>query len=892
MKVALVCDWLTEVGGAEKVLLEFHKLFPDALIYTSQYREGRIDWFKGTEIKTGYLQHFPVWTRRLIAPLRQNYFKNLDLSEYDLVISVTGCDAKLIKTNGIHLCYCHVPTQYYWGKRDEYLKNPGFGILNPLARSVFKKMLPKLRETDYAAAKNPDKYLTISNYAKQEIKTFYKREASIVNPPVNTDIFAQVVDNYNTKKRKSQTKKLYNKTIKMQISQAAKSEQKFCTNLQNVENLGILAKVVAKYPDGFYLNFSRQVNWKRLDLAVKCCKKLNMPLVLVGNGPENSRLKKLAKGSDSIMFIDSLPQTDLAMLASLAKAFIFPSEEPFGIAPVEALSAGCPVIAYKGGGALDYIKDGKNGVFFDKQDEKSLEKILKKFDRGDISLNSPQKISKSVEKYSSENFVKNIKNEIETLSKKSKKNTEKAHKNPSPKKLFVEKMKTSLLLCSPLVFFLSFFPSLNLGENSSMHFKLSLPLLWLALFSILNIRSVLKYIKKNLKTPLIAFPIIAVISFFDTTNPVRGLFTLATLACLFVSIVGINEHIKKASLSKNFKKIIIIETVAVCIFCLAQSFFDAIGVSRGLTLLCQNCASDVFGFPHPNGFAIEPQFMGSLLIAPIFLALNSLLENKNKKSQISLTIGLVIIMVTLFLTLSRGAIYAVLIALIILILSLRKLKNALKIALITIGSFIISLCIQGSLAVLGPTNTSFKDAISTVISQLTIGKINLKTTETNGEFSEPAIETTTQNTPQTVSKTPTFTSFVAESSNRRLELATFATKIALDNPTNTLFGTGLGSAGTEMYVHFPEKQGHEKEIVQNEYLEALLEIGIIGIIFLALSIVTFIKLEKFKFEPYTFATVVAFAISICFFSGFPNTLHVYLLPVLWYNLMYDKNRIS
>ena len=880
MKVALVCDWLTEVGGAEKVLMEFHKMFPDAPIYTSQYREGRIDWFKDTEIKTGYLQHFPVWSRRLIAPLRQNYFKKLDLSEYDLVISITGCDAKMVKTAGYHLCYCHVPTQYYWGKYDEYLKNPGFGIFNPLARLIFKKISPSLREKDRIAAQNPDQYITISNFAKQEIKTFYKREAKVINPPVNTSTFAQVVDNYNTKKGKSQTKKLHNKTIKMQISQAAKSEQKFCTNLQNVENLAALAKVIAAHPNGFYLNFSRQVNWKRLDLVVNCCKKLNMPLVLVGEGPEHTRLKRLAKGADNITFLDPLPQSDLAMLASLAKAFIFPSEEPFGIAPVEALSAGCPVIAYKGGGALDFIKDGKNGVFFSKQDEKSLEKVLKKFDKGDVSLDSPVKISKSVGKYSAESFKKNIKEEIDGLSKKRTKNEKKIVKEKS----FVEKMRRSLILCSPLVFFFSFFPSLKVGENSSMNFELSLPLLWLALFSVISLKTTIYYLKKHKNTPLLAFPLFMIFAFFSSSNPIRALFTLLILSCILISIIGVSEFVKSEKLPKNFKKVIMTETVVICLFCIAQLVFDALGVSKDLTLLCQNCTSTIFGFPHTNGFAIEPQFMGSLLLAPIFLTFNSLLENKTKKCQIKTALALILIITTLFLTLSRGSIFALLVAEIVLIVSLKSLKKLIKIVGITIVSLALALASQGALAVLGPTNTSFTEAVSTSISQLSLGKINLEKQEetSNVEFDEPAINEIT----------PDFTGYVEESTSRRLELATFATKIAFDNPTNMLYGTGLGSAGTEMYVRFPERQGHEKEIVQNQYIEAMLEIGLVGIIMLALTVVTFIKLEAFKFEPYTLATTIAFAVTALFFSGFPNALHIYILPVLWYNLMYDKNRIS
>jgi len=236
-KVALVCDWLTEVGGAEDVLLEFHKLFPEAPIYTSIYRKGRIDWFKDADVRTGCLNYLPVWSRRFVAPLRQKYFSTLDLTGYDLVISVTGSDAKFIKTDGIHLCYCHVPTQYYWGKRKDYEKDPGFGLLNPIILPIYKKFLPKMAKKDFEAAGNPDQYLTISSFAKKEINTFYKREADIVSPPVNIELFAHAVDNYKTKEGKSQTKTTTYKTIKSNTSQVKKSEQKFYTKLKSVENL-------------------------------------------------------------------------------------------------------------------------------------------------------------------------------------------------------------------------------------------------------------------------------------------------------------------------------------------------------------------------------------------------------------------------------------------------------------------------------------------------------------------------------------------------------------------------------------------------------------------------------------------------------------------------------
>ena len=139
MKVAIVCDWLTKVGGAEKVLLRVHRLYPDAPIYTSKYDPKGIDWFEDADVRTGWMQRFPTRMRRILGPFRQRYFSKLDLSEYDLVISVTGAEAKAVKApNGIHISYCHVPTQYYWQMYDDYVRDPGFGILNPIVRFFFR----------------------------------------------------------------------------------------------------------------------------------------------------------------------------------------------------------------------------------------------------------------------------------------------------------------------------------------------------------------------------------------------------------------------------------------------------------------------------------------------------------------------------------------------------------------------------------------------------------------------------------------------------------------------------------------------------------------------------------------------------------------------------------
>ncbi|MBQ2639023.1 glycosyltransferase [Candidatus Saccharibacteria bacterium] len=892
LKVALVIDWLTEVGGAEQVLLELHRLYPDAPIYTSQYREERIDWFKDADVQTGYLDAFPAKFRRLIAPLRQRYFKNLDLKGYDLVISITGSDAKFVKTDGVHLCYCHVPTQYYWGKYEEYLKNPGFKGFNPLVRAVFKRLAPKLKQNDLKASENPTKYLTISKFAKSEIKTYYKRESKVISPPVNTEFFAQYVDNYNRKVGKSQIKEIVNNTIKItkkqmlglsyenikiKENQGLKSEQKFYTNLKNVDNLSIVAEVLTRFPNGFYLNFSRQVSWKNLNLLIKTFKKLDLPLVLIGNGPENRKLKKLAGDSKNILFLEPLKKQDLAFLSSLANAFIFPSEEPFGIAPVEAMSAGCPVIALKKGGALDYIKENVNGFFFDEPTEKSLEKTLKKFEKRTVPLDS-KKISKSVEKFSRENFVKKIKKEINSLKlplKKPRLETEKTIKIGSLG------LRSFLFMTFPAVLFFSNFPKFILGETSSMYLELTLPLIWLGFFALLSLKPVLKYLKENLKTPLLFAPLFLVLTLLWSSDKLRGILTVGVVLCLFISILGIKDLVRNATLIKNTKKIFLFTTALVCLFCIVQVFLDAIGADKSLTLLCENCVSKTFGFAHPNGFSPEPQFMGSLLLAPIFLSLNSLLKNKNRKSQINYLLVAILSLTTLFLTLSRGAIFAFLLGAFILLIHFRKsLKSLIKLLVLIFFTFIFSLNLQGILSTIGPTDANYVTGINRALSQLTFDKLG---------HTEP-LKKKSQEVEPAEDNSPDFNGYVEESTNRRLELAEFALKISTENPTNLLFGTGVGSAGTELYRHFPEKQGHKKEIVQNEYLETLLETGLFGIFALIMSIITFFKLEKIKFNAFSLALFVAFLFQLIFFSGLPNALHVYLLPMIY--LIYDQNSFS
>ena len=395
MKVAIVCDWLVSVGGAEQVLKAVCEMFPNAPIYTSQYNQKKIDWFKDREVKVGYLQAFPTGLRRFIGPLRQKYFSKLDLSDYDLIISVTGAEAKAIKKgNALHICYCHVPTQYYWGMKDDYLKNPGFGFLNPVARLGLKTFLPPLKKADYESAQLPDEIVTISTYAAEQIKMAYKREATIIFPPV-------AVEKFSTKEFSTSRE-----TINPEKSQAAKTEQ-----IKHKNGKKQITETTSGEPErkGF-ITTSRQVNWKRLDLAVKACAKLELPLVVVGEGPEHKNLVELAKGKSNITFVPLQDQKSLKRYLEKSEGYIFPSLEPFGIAPVEALATGGPVVAFGKGGALDYVVDGKNGVLFEKQSVDSLCGALKKFSK--IKFDEA-KVRESALPFSEELFKKKLKTFIE-----------------------------------------------------------------------------------------------------------------------------------------------------------------------------------------------------------------------------------------------------------------------------------------------------------------------------------------------------------------------------------------------------------------------------------------------------------------------------------------------
>ena len=330
-KVAIVHDWLYG-GGAERVVHELHRMFPDAPIYTSYCSD---EWRKKLDGKvvTGFLQHWPFSKlRKFLAVLRIWWFTRLDFSDYDLVISSSGNgEAFGIKTpkDTVHINYCHTPTHYYWRFYDEYMASPGFGIFNPLARLGLRLLLGPLRKWDHKAAQRADYIIANSAHIQADIKTFYGRDATVIHPPIDVDRF-QIPDS------------------RFQI------------------------------PKNGFVIAGRHVPQKRMDLAVIACTKLGLPLTVVGDGPETKRLMSLA--GPTITFTGRASDTDMPVHLASAQAFIFPSFEDFGITPVEAMAAGTPLIAFRAGGALDMVEEGKTGIFFDSQTVPSLRKALRTFD--------------------------------------------------------------------------------------------------------------------------------------------------------------------------------------------------------------------------------------------------------------------------------------------------------------------------------------------------------------------------------------------------------------------------------------------------------------------------------------------------------------------------------
>lgn len=552
-------------------------------------------------------------------------------------------------------------------------------------------------------------------------------------------------------------------------------------------------------------------------------------------------------------------------------------------------------------------------------------------------------------------------------------------------KSLLHKSLWGLLYLLPAVLFFSYYPVITLGATTSMNLELSLPLIWLVLFDLVAFLTLLtlpKTSSKNSPNPKSSrrqkpqttrnslavnlpgisdrriflfslLPFYLTLSVFWSKNPLRGLLTAGIVWLLFFAIFAILFLLPLLKSPKNLKTRLLlslfISTAVVCVFCFIQSILDTCGLPRTETLLCAGCTYRSFGFPHPSGFAIEPQFMGNLLLAPTLTALYLLVFRTTKPARRTfLTLAAVLFSTTLFFTFSRGAIYAYALALLVLfIFALVRHKLRPALVVIPVATFLLSLGLQGTFAHFGPTSETFTSAVTKSIHQLSLGLVDLRSLAKEAKTTESSIQTDLKDveddlqppkdlqdiTHDLEQETARFEGYVAESTNVRLSLNSVALATALQSPQAFIFGVGLGGAGAAMFEAFPDKVGSPKEIVQNETFSLLLETGLIGLFFVHFTLILIFlapllpawfidgraaktaknpalsaKIQKptqtalatssqpflrrkfalLKASPFwshpalplISALLLAYLVTLSFFSGLPNALQIYLMPPL------------
>lgn len=321
MKIALVHDYLTQRGGAERVFELLCKRYPEADIFTSLYdRQKTID-LGDRIVNTTFLQSIPGAAKyfRLMAPFYFPAFRALDLQDYDLIISSSTSFAKAVRKNpnSRHICFCHNVTRFLWDT-ETYLREYGdYRYFAPLIEQVFDVM----RKVDLSYAQEPDLYIANSSIVARRIQKIYNKKAIVINYPIDTKKF-----------------------------------------------------IYSDIKDEYYLASARMISYKRLDIIVEAFNWLGWRLLISGNGPEQERLK--SKALDNIQFLGHVTDARRTQLFSKATSVIVAALEDYGLVPVEANASGTPVIAYGAGGVLDTQVPGKTGVFFKRQTPESLQTAL------------------------------------------------------------------------------------------------------------------------------------------------------------------------------------------------------------------------------------------------------------------------------------------------------------------------------------------------------------------------------------------------------------------------------------------------------------------------------------------------------------------------------------
>ena len=450
-----------------------------------------------------------------------------------------------------------------------------------------------------------------------------------------------------------------------------------------------------------------------------------------------------------------------------------------------------------------------------------------------------------------------------------------------------EKIYRGMIYILPGVLCFSYYPVITLGGSESMNYELSLPLIWLGVFDVAAFVLMIK--KRKLARGMkgewwwLLFPGFLSMSVAWSLNSVRGVLTVGILWLVYFAIYGmwnLRGLLAETRFKDKFWKVFFGSYLVVCAWCAVQCVMDLAGVGREVSLMCAGCTYKMFGFPHPNGLAIEPQFMGNLLLAPAIVSM--WMAMKNKKYY-----WLVFVFAAgVFLTFSRGAIYAFVVATIFVVtmeMVRQKTWKFCKTFVIVAAAFLCVLGAQGVMAAVSPTNDTFGSGVAKVLNHLSLGIIDIRGAEESEdevineeEVAENAVEEEKSNGVEQAA----FDGYVAESTDVRVKLSKEAVEVWKGDAGTIIGGVGLGGAGQALYMK--GLSDSPKEIVQNEYVSLLLETGLIGVMLLVLTVVLVIKaVLKSKATSVLLALMVAYGITLMFFSGLPNALHIYLLTGLF-----------
>jgi len=363
LKVALAHDFLIYHGGAERVFKEIAFLFPKAPIFTLLAKDKVTNSFNNSRIIFSFLNRIARFVpHRWLLPFYPIAAESIDLRDYDLIISSTSSFMKglVIKPRTLHICYCHTPTRYLWDMGEQYLEESikGASLIHQ-KRFIARAVLNYLRMWDQTAAKRVDYFIANSNFTAQRIKKYYKKKAGVVYPPVNTNKFS-----------------------------------------------------INEKPGKYFLVVSRLSRYKRIDLVVEAFNRLGWPLLIAGEGREKRKLMKSARSN--IRFLGFVKEKSLPKLYSNSRALIFPGEDDFGITIVEAMASGKPVLAYRSGGALEIVEEGKTGEFFNAPEVEILVDGLRRINENEKNYD-PEYIRSRAERFSVENFRKNFMETVENI---------------------------------------------------------------------------------------------------------------------------------------------------------------------------------------------------------------------------------------------------------------------------------------------------------------------------------------------------------------------------------------------------------------------------------------------------------------------------------------------